>query len=201
MSYPGAVPVEITRAGKDRLEILAAMFGRSFVDEPMMRWPLGVHGDLVERFTLHFAYFLEHVLGPGMVWEAGDAAGAAAWIPPEEKQAWGAAQITDPRTYALTEDGGERYDRFWSWIESNAPDGELWLLDSVGVEPELQGKGIGSALIEFGLELAREDQRGAFLETGTPRNVPYYERFGFRIVMHGDAPDGGPHIWFMRWDP
>lgn len=65
----------------------------------------------------------------------------------------------------------------------------------------------GSRLIEFGLGLARADDAGAFLEnagafleTGTPRNVPYYERFGFRSVDDADA-DGGPHIWFMRWDP
>jgi len=56
-------------------------------------------------------------------------------------------------------------------------------------------------LVEFGLNLARADDAGAFLETGTPRNVPYYERFGFRIVDDTDAPDGGPHIWFMRFDP
>jgi hypothetical protein len=29
----------------------------------------------------------------------------------------------------------------------------------------------------------------------------YYERFGFDIVTNEDAPDGGPHIWFMRRDP
>ena len=38
----------------------------------------------------------------------------------------------------------------------------------------------------------------AFLETGNPRNVPYYERFGFRVIDEGDAPGGGPRIWFMR---
>ncbi len=30
---------------------------------------------------------------------------------------------------------------------------------------------------------------------------PIYERSGFRVVEDVDAPDGGPHIWFMRWDP
>ena len=32
-------------------------------------------------------------------------------------------------------------------------------------------------------------------------NVGYYERFGFHTVVDEDAPDGGPHIWFMRRDP
>ena len=41
----------------------------------------------------------------------------------------------------------------------------------------------------------------AFLETGKARNVPYYERFGFRTAAEDDAPGGGPHIWFMHRDP
>jgi hypothetical protein len=34
-----------------------------------------------------------------------------------------------------------------------------------------------------------------------PANVPFYERFGFRTMHAADAPDGGPHIRFLRRDP
>jgi hypothetical protein len=34
--------------------------------------------------------------------------------------------------------------------------------------------------------------------TGNPRNLGYYERFGFHTVVDADAPERGPHIWFMR---
>lgn len=197
----GTMRVDISRAGPDRLSVLAPVFGRTFVDEPMLRWPLGDHGDIEERFTRCFEWFLESLIELGMVWEAGTAMGAAVWIPAGQVEAWEEAQMNQPRVRALTEDGGRRYDAFWEWVSSKIPDERLWHLDSVAVEPELQGRGIGSALIEFGLARARADQSGVFLETGTPRNVPYYERFGFRTVADADAPDGGPHIWFMRWDP
>jgi hypothetical protein len=36
--------------------------------------------------------------------------------------------------------------------------------------------------------------------TGSPRNVSINGRCGFRVVEDVDAPDGGPHIWFMRSD-
>ena len=49
-----------------------------------------------------------------------------------------------------------------------------------------------------GLELARADGYPAFLETGNPRNVAYYQSLGFRIVDEQRAPDGGPTIWFMQ---
>ena len=39
------------------------------------------------------------------------------------------------------------------------------------------------------------------LETGAPANVSLYERFGFRVMLAADAPDGGPRIWFMVRDP
>jgi hypothetical protein len=32
--------IAVSRAGSDRLAVLAPMFGRAFVNEPMMRWPM-----------------------------------------------------------------------------------------------------------------------------------------------------------------
>lgn len=100
----------------------------------------------------------------------------------------------------LTLDAGHRYASFWEWVESKIPDEPLWHLDSVAVDPEARGRGIGAALIEHGLGMARADGVGAQLETGNPRNVPYYERFGFRVVADAESPDHGPRIWFMRRD-
>ena len=37
--------VEIAQAALDRLPVVASLFGRAFVTEPMMAWPLGVQGD------------------------------------------------------------------------------------------------------------------------------------------------------------
>jgi GNAT superfamily N-acetyltransferase len=195
------VSIEISRATPDRLPVLCAILGRAFVDEPMLRWSLGTYGDVAQRFVRQFELFSATLVQRGMMWEAGTARGAAVWIPAAEGKAYAQAfDASRSRVHALTQDGGERYDAFWEWVESKIPDEPLWHLDSVGVEPGSRGTGVGAALIEHGLELARADDAGAFLETGTPRNVPYYERFGFRIVDDADAPHGGPHIWFMRWD-
>ena len=193
--------VEITQAGRDRLPVVASVLGRAFVTEPMMCWPLGLQGDIEERVVQAFEYFLDGLIVLGMVWEAGVGMGAAIWVPPDQLNAWEDAQRRDHRVRALTDDGGRRWDAFWEWIESKLPDAPLWHLDSVGVAPEMQGRGIGSALIDFGLARARAAETGVFLETGSARNVPLYERLGFRVVEDADAPGVGPHIWFMRWDP
>ena len=165
----------------------------------MMRWPLGSHGDVEERFVRCFEYFLPPLIERGTVWEAGTALGAAAWVAPGEMDVWRDAQVNEARMHALTEDGGRRYDAFWAWVDRRVPQEPVWFLDSIGVERSARGKGIGAALIRLGLERAREDGVDAFLDTGTARNVPIYEHLGFRVVDTADAPDGGPQIWFMRW--
>jgi ribosomal protein S18 acetylase RimI-like enzyme len=193
--------VDIRPATFGRLQVIASVLGRAFVTEPMMRWPFGVHGDVAARFTRVFEYFLPDLIELGAVSEAGDGLGAAVWIPPEKADAWDEAQAGGTRMHDLTDDGGRRYDRFWDWVESRMPTEAVCHLDSIGVAPEAQGRGVGSALMAAGLSQARAKTLPVFLETATPENVPYYERFGFRIVDDADAPDGGPHVWFMRCDP
>jgi GNAT superfamily N-acetyltransferase len=195
------VQVGLTRA-EDRAGPLADVLGRAFVHEPMMRWPLGPADDkAVDCFTRCFTYFLEQAIPLGLIWDAGDAVGVAAWIPPGRSETWERHPWSHPRILALADDGGRRYEAFWEWVAAHEPAEALWQLDSIAVAPALQGRGTGRALIEAGLAEARADGTGAFLSTGTHANVAKYSRCGFRVYDDADAPGGGPHVWFMRWDP
>ena len=89
----------------------------------------------------------------------------------------------------------------WDWIEAQFHEEPHWLLDALGVDPSRRSRGIGSALVRWGLERAASDGVPATLETGRPENVGYYERLGFRVVLEGEPAPGGPHVWFMRLDP
>jgi ribosomal protein S18 acetylase RimI-like enzyme len=180
---------------------LASVFGRAFVAEPMMRWPMGETRDPVEQLTRCFSYFLETALDLGIVSEAGTANGAAVWIPPGQLEDWNAHPWNQERIHALTDDGGRRYDAFWRWVDAHSPSETLWQLDSIAVDPPSQRHGFGRALIDAGLARARADGVGAFLSTGTEHNVSIYQKHGFRVVERAHAPDGGPPIWFMRWQP
>jgi GNAT superfamily N-acetyltransferase len=191
----------VTQAQPDRIGALAPVFGRAFVGERMTQWSLGDRGDVAERLTRCFAYFLEQVIGLGLVWEAGAGTGAAVWIPPKRFDDWAVHPWSQPRITALTDDDGRRYTRFWDWVDSHQPREPLWQLDSIAVDPAAQGQGIGAALVAAGLALAQADGIGASLSTGNARNVTIYGRSGFRVVEAADAPDGGPTIYFMRWDP
>jgi GNAT superfamily N-acetyltransferase len=194
------LPVIISRAGRDRVGLLASVFARAFVDDPMMRWSLVGTQEPRELLNQCFTYFLEIALELDLVWQTADANAAAVWIPPGSNE-WEEHPWSQPRLLELSEDGGRRYESFWDWIESHIPDEPLWLLDSIAVDPEVQGQGYGRALIEAGLSRAAIAGCGAILSTGTERNISIYTKCGFHVLDHLDAPDGGPHIWFMKWNP
>jgi GNAT superfamily N-acetyltransferase len=124
-------------------------------------------------------------------------------LAPDSGDVWDEAldHVEDGSEHTVTDDDGGRHERLWEWVAMKASSDSCWHLDSVGVEPGWQGRGIGSALIQFALGQARATNHPMLLETGTPRNVPLYQRVGFDIVEEDDAPEGGPHVWFMRFEP
>jgi GNAT superfamily N-acetyltransferase len=195
--------VEIRMADPSRLSRIAGVLGRAFVTEPMLTWPLGGRlDDLEERCIRAYALYLAPLLDAGLVWETADGYGALVLVSPDQSDVWddALAHVDDSTTHDVSDDGGLRHERFYEWVASKIPSEPVWHLDSVAVEPGRQGRGIGSALLEFGLERTLESNTAVILETGTPRNVPLYERLGFHVVEEADAPEGGPRVWFMRRD-
>jgi len=78
-----------------------------------------------------------------------------------------------------------------------------WYLHVLGVDPNTQGKGYGKKLLETVLPLADKHKVCCYLETTNPKNVGYYEKFGFVVKKHiATIPlVGGPPMWFFRRDP
>lgn len=187
--------VPVVRATPDRVLELATLLGKAFADDPMLVWPFG--GSKLESITTFFRAFDEQIAGLGWLWEAGSGIGVAAWIPPGSD----GAMLDIDRAIRPTLIGAEtRHAEMWEWISEHFPKEPFWYLDHIAVDPGHRGGGIGTALIQHGLAFADHDGVPAFLETGRPENVGYYERRGFRTISDDDAPGGGPHIWFMRYD-
>lgn len=188
----------IVPATADRLPVLAEVFSRAFLEDPMIRWPLDPALDPATAIRTTFAAIYREVVGSGVVWEAGDGDGFAVWIPPgTAEDMFESDHAVRDELATVTDDGGRRYDVLWSWIEERVPT-DVYYLDVLGVDPARQGAGVGSALIRSGLDRARADGADAFLETAVEANVGYYERFGFRLMDEGEPAEGGPHLWFMR---
>lgn len=71
-------------------------------------------------------------------------------------------------------------------------------LRAIGIDPNHQGQGIGSALLKTGLKACDQAGMPAYLESTNERNNPLYERFGFTITAQQSLPDNGPTFWFMK---
>jgi ribosomal protein S18 acetylase RimI-like enzyme len=59
----------------------------------------------------------------------------------------------------------------------------LWF---IGVENKEQGKGIGSSLIKEIIGYYNKLNKTICLETSTPKNIPWYQKFGFCIYKELD---------------
>ncbi|UQA59294.1 GNAT family N-acetyltransferase [Polyangium aurulentum] len=88
------------------------------------------------------------------------------------------------------------YERHTAHHHITEPHFYLFVL---GVEPRLQGRGIGAALLRSFTARADAASKPCYLETDRISSVRLYERHGFEVMREIDiAPLGGLHMWLMR---
>lgn len=88
----------------------------------------------------------------------------------------GVDDISDLRFVAFQDDRLIGTIRFWPVTIRGSSSTRALLLGPLGVAPDHQGQGIGAALIQHGLEMAREQGHRIVLLVG---DLTYYGRFGF----------------------
>jgi len=76
-----------------------------------------------------------------------------------------------------------------------------WYLGYLGVRSDRQGQGLGTQMLQEVLAGLDDDGVPAYLESSNERNLPLYERSGFRVVGDIAALGRGPTIWRMWREP
>jgi GNAT superfamily N-acetyltransferase len=94
----------------------------------------------------------------------------------------------------------ERFFEIAELFDERHPAGSYYYLQFLGVEPERQGRGIGSAMLDHTLQRCDREGVRPYLDATSPRNKRLYERHGFRATGEF-APRGGPPIWAMWREP
>jgi ribosomal protein S18 acetylase RimI-like enzyme len=109
----------------------------------------------------------------------------------------------DARTEPAGREGGpgspDRLARVMYELCANHSTERHWHVGPVGVEPGLQGRGVGAHVMRLLCEAMDHDGEVAFLETEKPENVVFYRRVGFEVTSESDLT--GLHTWFMRREP
>ena len=198
----GTAPV-VRRATRHDIPALAAVLGRAFAADPFYSYLAGTASERSQRMRDGWAAILRFAsAGLSASWTTNDLAGAAVWIPPGRSASGFVDQLRMlPALAELT--GWSRMRQASSALEALerrrralAPTPH-WYLSALGVEPERQGEGIGSALLAPVLAEADTAGLACYLETAVGRNVLLYERHGFDVVEELVLPNSDVHGWLM----
>ena len=185
-----------------------SVLGRAFWDDPAAIYIMPDDAKRIEQL----AWFMTNAARYGDLFGSVDTTadkveGAAIWLPPEE------THISDEKMSdagfdelpdRLGEDGYERFGNMFGRMdelhERDVPEPH-WYLFILGVDPPRQGQGLGSSIIHRGLVRADADGLPCYLETMKARNVPFYQKHRFEVVVDEIVPNGGPRLWTMKRQP
>jgi ribosomal protein S18 acetylase RimI-like enzyme len=195
---------QVRRATPAEAPALARALTRAFADDPVTAWLFPDEARRVERLGRFFGeLFLPRMaLGRDEIYTDDHGLGVASWTPPGQGETGTIDMLRMlPRLARLTGRRLPRTLRTLSYMESQFPEAPHWHLPFLGVVPEAQGRGIGSALMRPILDRSDREGMPAYLEASTPRSRELYLRHGFVVLDEMRLPGGGPPLWRMWREP
>jgi len=195
--------VAIRTADESDRELVVRLLDEAFQDDPVSNWVFP--GEEYFRTTHHrlMAAFTDIALAEGRVDLTEDGSACALWltVPADAHDAdddEGAAQLR-----AAVDPDNERVELIGRLTAGIHPAGRahayLWM---IGVAPDRQGEGLGTALIQHVLDRCDRDGVPACLEASNARSRALYERLGFAPAGRPlTLPHDGPSMWPMWREP
>lgn len=194
----------IRKATTSDLPKLNAVMARAFDDDPIANWFAAQDKRRAHRVYEFMGTAVKKLTYPhGHVYTTDSVEGGALWNPPGTWKMGMLQQLmlmpAMIRVSTLRRVPGIL--KGITAIEHEHPEKPHYYLLALGVEPDLQGRGLGSALMGPVLEICDRDGVPAYLESSKERNVPFYERHGFKVTKELVVPFNGPKIWLMWREP
>jgi GNAT superfamily N-acetyltransferase len=183
----------------------AKVLGRAFADEPVsaMVYRKYSRQGRIKALTYDFTVEMEVCLRKGCPLQFNEdskVVAAATVYPPG---AWPLPHLDQWQILlkSIIENGFYEVRTWMRWLEEVDrlhPREPHYYLEYLGVEPDRQGKGYGSALLRNLTAKADQEQMGCYLETASPASVPLYQRFNFQTILQKEII--GLPAWLM-WRP
>ena len=200
--------MEVRELEPDEVESAAEMLARAFDGSALMQVLAPDEATREDVCRWFFEAQLCYGLLYGDAWAAveddGTVHGVAVWwapenVEPDDERAAESGLADGPSV--VGPEGWERLQVMSRALETLhrqvAPDPH-WYLSILGVDPELQGQGVGTEILTASLEFVDEEGYPAYLETTEARNVAYYQRYGFVVGGELEVPSLGITLWGMR---
>ena len=196
----------VRAARRDEAGLLGEVLADAFAEDPVFAWlippaPRGRDNRLRTFFTSMSRSYLRR---GKPCYLTGDASAAALWAAPG---AW--AMPLSQVILEAAPNGLALRRRLFRALRTQMQIERLhagqspphWYLGYLGTRRDRQGQGLGTQMLRE--VLAGADTAGvpAYLESSSKRNLPLYERNGFRVVGELQALGHGPIIWRMWREP
>jgi ribosomal protein S18 acetylase RimI-like enzyme len=202
------VGAKIVRLTESQIPAAATTLAHAFYDDPLMVYTIPDPAERLRLLPDVYARMIRFGFLAGEVYvTAGELEGVALWMPPNAK--WSREHIEASGMHQTpTVIGDEAYQRYrdvvgreWQARERDMT-GACWYLFLLGVEPSRQRRGLGGALMRPVLERADSGQLACYLETENERNVAFYQKQGFDLIVNGEeAGASGVRFWTFRRNP
>jgi ribosomal protein S18 acetylase RimI-like enzyme len=189
-------------AGDADLATVADALVRAFDDDPVANYffpsarrrPAGLR-------AFFFLQMRREALPYSGVYTTTERQGAAIWLPPGKPAPTGLAGLVSFLPLVRHVIGNlPATMRLLAALDRHHPKEPHWYLATLGTDPAVQGRGIGSALLQPVLRSCDKEGRRAYLESSKESNLPFYRRHGFEVSGTIDVP-GAPPLWTMWRDP
>jgi ribosomal protein S18 acetylase RimI-like enzyme len=192
----------VRQAGITDRALVVRALARAFDRDPVANYVLRSDARRARAYETAFDVCFRHLILPhGGAWMAGDGAGAALWAPPGGWSTWHAIPGLPRLAGAVGLRRVPKVLRAVGRVTKKHPRAPHWYLFAIGVDPEHQGRGHGSALLRAVLGGCDERGEAAYLEASTKDNARLYERHGFRVTEEVPLASDGPPVWLMWREP
>jgi GNAT superfamily N-acetyltransferase len=203
---PGRHSVPIRDAGLRQATIadvgrLKEVLAEAFYEDPVLGWLIPDARRRKARLRRFFAVELRHVSLPrGQVWTTAEQTGVAMTLLPGSWRVPPHATLLEGRCFGTRLGSAARLGFAMERHHAHQVRQPHYYIRDVGVLPEMQGLGLGRALM--GPTLERCDRQGvpAYLEASSERSAALYERLGFRLLHEVQVGDSPP-LWLMLRPP
>jgi len=178
-SSPFAAP-GLRRAIAEDVHRLKAVLAEAFFEDPILGWLMPDDTKRRARLSRFFAIELRHMVLPrGCVWTTSDLTGAALSLPPGAWRAPLRVTLLEGTAFGIHLSRAARLGAAMEW--RHVRESHYYVRD-VGVYPNMQGRGFGSALLRPTLDRCDREGLPAYLEASSERNAALYERLGFQLT-------------------
>ncbi len=173
----------LRQATAEDVRRLSTVLAEAFFDDPVFGWLMPEDSRRLARLRRYFGIELRHYTLPrGRVWTTSDLSGAALSLPPGAWRAPPHVTLMEGGAFGIRLSRAARMGAAMEWRHTRKPRGPHYYVRDIGVHPDSQGKGLGSALLHPTLERCDREGLPAYLEASSERSAALYERLGFQLT-------------------